>query len=176
MYNNDLIFDNVVEFLEIIADKAKNGKNLDNKAIFDALSTILGKKELPIWTSLADFADISRQESEQNYRLKHLAIERSNAKRGIKPKKKESGYIILRYELEKQRYYEGRKRDITTAILQTPYDKQFTIDDIIKFTTEDFSKILDVTGLSTFAEIKCYTFNGRSGFWEIKVIAFDAIF
>ena len=176
MYNKDIVFDDVVRFLENVTEKAKSEKNLDNKAIFDVLSNILGKNDLSIWLALADFADISRQESEQNYRLKHLAIERANAKRGIKPKKKESGYIILRYELEKQRYYEGRKRDITTAILQTPYDKQFTIDDIIKFTTEDFSKILDVTGLSTFAEIKCYTFNGRSGFWEIKLVSYDAIF
>lgn len=176
MYNKNIVFDDVVNFLENVAEESKNGKIITDKAIFETLSTILGQNDLSIWLTLSDFVEISRQESEQNHRLKHLAIERANAKRGIKPKKKESGYIILRYELEKQRYYEGRKRDITTAILQTPYDKQFTIDDIIKFTTEDFSKILDVTKMNTFAEIKCYTFNGRSGFWEIKVIAYDAIF
>ena len=171
MYNNNIVFDDVVKFLEIVAETAKKENRLENKAIFEALSTVLGQEKPIIWASLADFAEISRQEADQNHRMKHLNIERANAKRGIKPKKKESGYIILRYELEKQRYIDGKKRDVITAVLQTPYNKQFAIDDIIKFTTEDFEKILEVTNMDTSTKIKCYTFNGRSGFWEIKLMS-----
>lgn len=175
MHNDNLTFDNVVEFLEIVADKAKKENFIDDKAIFSALCTVTGLKRPVEWTTLADFVEISRLEADQNNRLKQLAIERANAKRGIKPKKKESGYIVLRYEMEKQRYMEGRKRDVVTAIIQTPYSVEYTLKDIEKFTNEDYLKISALFGVNYKIEIKSYTMNKRSGFWEIKILSYDTI-
>lgn len=81
-----------------------------------------------------ELKDLLIQQRNLNKNLKRIAKERANAKRGLTPKKKRSGYIILFSSQYRERYRndEGQKCVANTwkSVLQTPYDATLPLEQI----------------------------------------------
>lgn len=174
MYNDGLNAEMVSKFLRLLQSSAENNENINNKTLYDALSNAEGRNIDYLWVHLSDFAEIVENLTEQTARMRRVLKERANADRKITPKKSSSGYVMIRYDVRKRVYAEGRTRDINNVVLQTPYDGRLTYNDIVEFTNKDIleiSKILNCEISEIY--IKEYNLNLRSGFWEIKTVQYN---
>ena len=145
-----------------------------------------------------ELQDALDQQKDLNWNLKRIAIERSNAKRDLKPKKERSGYLVL-YSVQYREHYQdddGKRCVANTwkSVLQTPYDASLplkTIRDEIrndlaysvlfkmdirlaqpKEENGKYEKFLDEeTGEEVCGLYRWgeYRANFRAGFWEITL-------
>ena len=88
------------------------------------------KDAIAEWEKYADFCKEKREQAEQlNVNLKRICRENANAKRGLKPKAKLSGYIAMKSEQGMRIAYKKNKRQETPVwktTIQTPYAIQLT--------------------------------------------------
>lgn len=122
-----------------------------------------------------------------NLNLRRIAMERANAKRGLRPKKEHPGYIILFANQYKQRYQMG-SADVWHCRLQTPYDASLPLEQIEDNLWKELGEILWPMGVWAIQDVEkngkyrtwcnddgvevCGIYrwgfqdNYRSGFWE----------
>lgn len=65
-----------------------------------------------------------------NRNLKRIARERANVQRGLKPKKKHTGYLVLYSQQYEQRYERNKTAKVWKTVLQTPYDASLPLNQI----------------------------------------------
>lgn len=76
--------------------------------------------------------DLEKQRN-LNCNLKRIARERANQERGIKPKKKHSGYIVLKSDQWTEKYItDGERKEaaVWKSILQTPYNASLPLNQV----------------------------------------------
>lgn len=92
--------------------------------------------------------DSLQKQFELNDNLKRIARERANAKRGLQPKKENSGYLVLWSIQCKQRYDKTDVADVWHSFLQTPYDSSISLDLVIDDIMEDLlNRVLYAIGI-----------------------------
>lgn len=125
--------------------------------------------------------DLQNAES-LNQNLKRIARERSNAKRGVKPKKERSGYIMLYCNQYRQKYGKNNYANTWHCRIQTPWDASLNLNEIGKTMYNDLSQALYAMGVRTIQPVdkdgeyqdwddcvlyrKSFAANYRSGYWE----------
>lgn len=99
------------------------------------------------------------QEVKNNKDFKRIMTERANARRGIKPKKKHPGYIVI----SQKQIHLDKKRNGWLSVIQTPIEVSMNVKYVMETVENEFN-LADVEKIE-------YKQNYISGFWEFHIYA-----
>lgn len=110
------------------------------------------------------------QENERLKRINDSFIrqikERSNAAKGIYPKKQHTGYLLISSQQKEKKYYDGKWKTVFVfeTVFKTPYTVDYKYEDVMYMIKNDFLKsdssntsIIALLGFSRIIDCKSYS-------------------